>query len=76
MLTPPLALVINLADTCGGDSGGPIYGLARDRSHVVVGITSYGSTDCIKGKNSISINVHIANVKKKIKNLIRSCSVK
>lgn len=73
-MTPPLALVINLADTCEGDSGGPIYGLARDQSQVVVGLTSYGQSGCKKGKNSISVNVHIANVKAEIKNLVKSCS--
>lgn len=61
--------------TCGGDSGGPVYVKAGTRE-VVIGLTSYGENTCFVGdRTSLDVNAEIAKNLGEIKQLIKDCTV-
>lgn len=63
----------NVGDTCEGDSGGGILTIDEGRMYLV-GVTSYGSSDCESGRKGTSVNANVFNLLGEIDALLRECA--
>lgn len=67
-------ILLEGAQTCNGDSGGPAYA-PIEKKYVVVGVASHGKMDCSSEGRMVAVGHHLNWIKKTAKELLAQKSI-